>query len=113
MMTLPTDADNRAYYDDFSKGYERERAAGYHRLLDDLEVSVVAPLSRGKRVLEVGCGTGLILSRLAPEAAFACGLDLSPNMLSGARGRGLDVVLGSATHLPFPDASFDLVCSFK
>jgi ubiquinone/menaquinone biosynthesis C-methylase UbiE len=112
-MMHPTDADNRAYYDDFSRGYERERAAGYHRLLDDLEVSVAAPLARGRRVLEVGCGTGLILSRLAPEAASAYGVDLSPNMLQGARDRGLSVALGSATSLPFRDDSFDLVCSFK
>jgi ubiquinone/menaquinone biosynthesis C-methylase UbiE len=112
-MMHPTDADNRAYYNDFSRGYERERAAGYHRLLDDLEVSVAAPLARGGRVLEVGCGTGLILGRLAPEAACAYGVDLSPNMLQGARDRGLSVALGSATSLPFPDDSFDLVCSFK
>jgi len=34
-------------------------------------------------------------------------------MLRAAKGRGLDVVLGSATCLPYADASFDLVCSFK
>src|SRR5256885_4763910 len=101
-------ANSRAYYDDFSSGYERERGAGYHRLLDDLELQVVAPLARGKRVLEVGCGTGLILGRLAPEAALACGVDLSQGMLRVARARGLSVAAGSATQLPFADASFDL-----
>jgi ubiquinone/menaquinone biosynthesis C-methylase UbiE len=112
-MMHRTDADARAYYDDFSHGYERERGAGYHRMLDDLEVSVTAPLAAGRRVLEVGCGTGLILSRLAERASYACGVDVSPNMLRGARARGLRVALGSATSLPFADASFDLVCSFK
>jgi SAM-dependent methyltransferase len=34
-------------------------------------------------------------------------------MLRSARERGLNVVLGSATSLPFADASFDLVCSLK
>jgi ubiquinone/menaquinone biosynthesis C-methylase UbiE len=34
-------------------------------------------------------------------------------MLARARRRGLDVVEGSATKLPFPDASFDVACSFK
>jgi SAM-dependent methyltransferase len=34
-------------------------------------------------------------------------------MLERARERGLDVVEGSATALPFGDASFDVVCSFK
>jgi len=113
MNDMPSDADNRAYYDDFSSGYERERGRGYHQLLDDLELSIVAPLARGRRVLEIGCGTGLILRRIAREAAHARGVDLSPGMLQVARERGLDVSLASATQLPFADASFDLVCSFK
>jgi SAM-dependent methyltransferase len=74
---------------------------------------VVTPFARGARVLEVGCGTGLILGRLAHSAAEAIGLDVSPGMLGAARARGLSVVLGSATSLPFSSASFDLVCSFK
>jgi ubiquinone/menaquinone biosynthesis C-methylase UbiE len=112
-MSEPADSNNRAYYDDFSLGYERERGAGYHQLVDDLEMRVVAPLAQGARVLEVGCGTGLILERLARHAQHATGLDLSPGMLRAAKARGLDVVLGSATSLPFADESFDLVCSFK
>lgn len=107
------DANNRAYYDDFSASYERERAVGYHALLDELEVSAVADLARGKRVLEAGCGTGLVLSRLAKLAEAAHGFDLSPGMVQKARARGLSVALGSVTQVPFRDASFDLVCSFK
>ncbi len=105
--------DTRAYYDEFSTWYERERGRGYHALIDDLEVAIATPFARGARVLEVGCGTGLILERLAPIARTARGIDLSPGMLAKARERGLDVVEGSATDLPFGDGSFDVVCSFK
>ena len=112
-MSEHSDSNNRAYYDDFSAGYERERGVGYHQLIDDLEMRVVAPLAAGAQVLEVGCGTGLILERLARHATTASGVDLSPGMLRVARERGLSVVLGSATNLPFADDSFDLVCSFK
>ncbi len=103
----------RAYYDEFSRWYEKERGRGYHALIDDLEVSVTEPLARGARVLEVGCGTGLILERIARVAERAEGIDLSPGMLEQARQRGLSVREGSATELPFPDASFDLVYSYK
>lgn len=108
-----TETETRAYYDDFSGWYERERARGYHALVDELEMSVVAPYARGGRVLEVGCGTGLILERLARLSDEAWGCDLSSGMLARAHERGLNVVLGSVTEIPFADASFDLVCSFK
>jgi ubiquinone/menaquinone biosynthesis C-methylase UbiE len=107
------DLDNQAYYDDFADTYERERGRGYHRMLDDLELRICAPLATGRRVLEVGCGTGLILRRLAQHADTAWGVDVSPGMLRVAKQRGLSVVLGSVTDLPFADESFDLVCSFK
>ncbi len=103
----------RRYYDDFSRDYERARHEGYHALIDDLSVDIVAPYARGRRVLEVGCGTGLLLSRVAAIADEAVGVDLSPGMLELARQRGLEVVEGSATALPFEDASFDTVYSFK
>ncbi len=105
--------DNRTYYDDFAGWYERERHHGYHALLDTLQIEVAAPLVTGLDVLEVGCGTGLILERLAGLAHRAVGVDMSRGMLQQARERNLEVVEGSATALPFPDASFDAVVSFK
>lgn len=107
------EATSRAYYDDFSGWYERERGRGYHGMLDDLEMDVLAPYARGRDVLELGCGTGLILDRVAPIARSAKGIDLSEGMIDKARQRGLDVVVGSVTELPYADASFDCVYSFK
>jgi ubiquinone/menaquinone biosynthesis C-methylase UbiE len=112
-MTEDRDAGSRAYYDDFATGYERERGRGYHALLDELELDIVRPLVRGREVLEVGCGTGLILEKLARLARRAEGVDLSPGMLALARQRGLSVREASATELPYPDASFDVAVSFK
>lgn len=103
----------KRYYDDFSRDYDRGRDRGYHALVDDLEVSIVEPYARGRRVLEAGCGTGLLLSRIDRVASRAIGVDLSSGMLARARDRGLTVVQGSITALPFADASFDTVCSFK
>lgn len=112
-MADSSDNTNRTYYDDFAGWYERERGRGYHGMIDDLEIDAVLPLARHQNLLEVGCGTGLILSRLRDAARTARGIDISPGMVQKARERGLDVVLGSATALPFRDESFDFVCSFK
>jgi ubiquinone/menaquinone biosynthesis C-methylase UbiE len=116
-MEPARDDVTREYYDEFSKSYERHRrpndADGYHALVDDLEVELCARYGTGREILECGCGTGLILERLAEMAKRAVGIDLSPGMLSLARSRGLEVREGSVTELPFDDASFDVTCSFK
>jgi len=117
MMEPVGDDATRAYYDEFSKIYERHRrpndATGYHALVDDLEVELCARYATSREILECGCGTGLILQRLAEFADRAVGIDLSPGMLDHARERGLEVKEGSVTELPFDDASFDVTCSFK
>lgn len=116
-MTEGGHEETRAYYDEFSKRYEEQRrpnhADGYHALVDDLEVELCERYGRNNDVLECGCGTGLILERIAGFARRASGIDLSPGMLSVAKARGLDVREGSVTALPFEDATFDVTCSFK
>jgi ubiquinone/menaquinone biosynthesis C-methylase UbiE len=104
---------NQEYYDAFAPGYERERHHGYHALIDRLETDVALRYVHGARVLEAGCGTGMILKEIAPHARFAVGLDLSPGMLATARQRGLRVVHGSVTEIPFVDGFFDVCYSFK
>jgi SAM-dependent methyltransferase len=62
----------------------------------------------GRRVLDIGCGTGRFLAQLA-EIARAWGVDASPEMLEVARTRagGAGLKLGSAEELPFKDGWFE------
>ena len=85
-----------------------------HNPLMELEQSAVEPIIRSlhpTRALDVGTGTGRYLPLLAAAGArTVIGVDLSLPMLGHnlhARAR----VCGDARCLPFPDASFDLVCS--
>lgn len=105
--------ENREYYDHFAESYDDHRGDGYHLMVDDLETSLIMPFAKGADVLEVGCGTGLILERVAPVAQSHVGIDLSPGMLEHAARRGLNTRVASATELPFEDSSFDLSYSFK
>jgi len=104
---------NPRYYDDFSGQYEKDRDKRYHRFLDESEIAAAGPYCEGARLLEVGCGTGLVLEPLARKAARAVGVDISAGMLGKAGSRGLTVARASATSLPFQDESFDCVVSFK
>jgi ubiquinone/menaquinone biosynthesis C-methylase UbiE len=67
-------------------------------------------------VLDVGCGTGELLVRLAakyPNARLS-GLDPVPEMLAVARTKlseNVDLRAGWANELPWPDGAFDVVVS--
>lgn len=63
------------------------------------------------RLLDVGCGGGLLLRDALGTVAAATGIDHSEEMVRLARERapGAEVVLGAAERLPFPDASFSAV----
>jgi len=66
---------------------------------------------RGKRVLDVGCGTGAVAAALAEQAsAKVWGLEQSAEMLAVAKARvpsSVGLRLGTAEELPFRDAWFD------
>lgn len=105
--------DNKSYYDEFADWYEKDRHDGYHAFIDELQVDLLRDYVVGKDVLEIGCGTGLLLKEVDALASSARGIDISTGMLETARARGLDVMEGDATDLPYDDASFDVVYSFK
>jgi ubiquinone/menaquinone biosynthesis C-methylase UbiE len=103
----------RRYYDRFSRHYEERRDGGYHGLIDDLQAEIVKAYQAGPKLLEVGCGTGLIMNRLRNGEADLVGIDLSSGMVEKARARGFSVLQGTATALPFNNESFDTTYSFK
>jgi SAM-dependent methyltransferase len=67
------------------------------------------------RVLDIGCGTGLLACRVIDTfpRARVVGCDFSHGMLAQAAARGPSVpwVQGDACRLPFADQSFDTVVS--
>jgi SAM-dependent methyltransferase len=70
----------------------------------------------GRRVLDLGCGTGTLAAALAERGAKVWGVDPSEEMLAEARragrmGPGLAFKLGAAEALPFKDAWFERAVS--
>lgn len=64
----------------------------------------------GERVLDLGCGDGVLTARIAGRGARVVGVDSSPDLLAVARQRGLEVIERDAGRLGFGNA-FDAVFS--
>lgn len=65
----------------------------------------------GTRLLDVGCGTGLMLQLASHRGAQVTGVDVAPGLLAVARERlpEADLWLADMDRLPLADASFDAV----
>ena len=77
---------------------------------------VAAELARGKRVLEVACGSGQGLGLVGRAAAQLIGGDVSRPLLRAAQRHyacRIPLTCLSAERLPFADATFDVVLCFE
>ena len=65
--------------------------------------------SRPQSILDVGCGQGDFLSRVAERECIGVGLDPDENRAAELIARGIDARIGYAESLPFPNESFDCI----
>lgn len=64
----------------------------------------------GERILDLGCGDGVLTRQLAERGCEVVGVDSSPDMIEAARGLGLDARVMDGHALEF-EAEFDAVFS--
>ena len=109
---MKTRRNTLALFDRWSDSYDSEFLQRFtYRPLHDAVLSELAETNPAT-VLDLGCGTGQLLTRLTegfPDADVT-GLDYSPAMLSKAAERATSSLLqGDAGALPFAPASFDVI----
>lgn len=103
--------DGMRFWARFAGVYERAvrgDAAAYERMYELIRSAV-----RGKDVLELAAGTGMIARNIADAARRVLATDFSPQMIAEAkrraRGANVEFDVCDARRLPFPDGSFDVV----
>jgi len=104
-------------------GQRRIWASGHYERIAMLiaqgaeELVALADIGPGEAVLDVATGTGNAALLAAARGARVTGLDLTPELFEIARARAarqgghVELVVGDAENLPFPDSSFDVVLS--
>ncbi|MDY6939925.1 MAG: class I SAM-dependent methyltransferase [Cyanobacteriota bacterium] len=90
-----------------AKTYDRNA-----RFVSDLGMEVVEWLTPkpGDRILDLGCGDGILTVKLQGFGCEIVGVDSSPNFIESARLLGLDARLMDGRELPFFE-EFDAVFS--
>lgn len=90
---------------DFSNFYEIQTKTPWGRTLADF--ALFCQPRPASRILDVGCGPGLLPSLFANSGHVACGVDVSFSLLSARLSSNL--AQADAFSLPFSSAAFDLV----
>lgn len=104
-------------FDQRARSYERGRRGAWHQLVADRTALLAAAAEpTARRVLDVGCGTGMLTRALAGRLSAAeLVVDPAERMLAAARASTPDARLqferATAERLPFADESFELVAS--
>jgi demethylmenaquinone methyltransferase/2-methoxy-6-polyprenyl-1,4-benzoquinol methylase len=91
--------------------YAEEQDLKYRTALELLNVT------RSSKVLDVGCGTGLLFRHVAAEAQTVVGMDISGKLLLQAKKRArnfrnVHLVQADADHIPFKHNYFSVVFAF-
>lgn len=96
-------------YDLHAKDYDQRR--DYLNSFEKDELKRLIGDVKGKKVLDVGCGTGRLIGYLQNEGAEVTGVDLSEKMVEKVQKKFsfIDVKQADIRELPFENDSFDVV----
>lgn len=111
------DQKNKSFFDRWAKTYDDGRITNWFKYTQDLTIGLL-DLRPNSKVLDVGCGTGHAVLKLASliSDGKACGIDISPVMIEKALTKVHESLMNkiefrqaSSENIPYPANEFDYV----
>ena len=98
--------------DALAQEWNSSRYAENARFVSELGEPLIGLLNPkpGERILDLGCGDGVLTAKIAESGAQVCAVDASPDMVAAAQSRGLNAEVMNAYKLSF-HSEFDVVFS--
>lgn len=120
MEDLTRQRKEKSIWEKMAASYDNSALANFEEAYRHSIEKCVQAVCREDRVLEIGCGTGLITLEVAPHVKQIEAVDITPQMITiaqrkadqqGVKNVQFQVYDGYA--LPYADASFDAVLIFN
>lgn len=110
-MNTKVQKDGYGTFGNLSKTYNGIRPTMPDQIMDGL----FSHLPQQPRILDVGCGTGIITRQLAKRGANVIGTDIDARMIEEAKQRldKIDYLVTPTDKLPLPDSTYDAVTAFS
>lgn len=108
-MTLPTKQEVKEYYNKrYLEPLERP-AKQYSQYLDLFHIT--EEKDRGRKILDIACGTGVLLEQAHKRGLQCYGIDISDMAVKIARQKapGAQITIGDSERLPYKNNSFDFI----
>jgi len=100
--------------DKYDSWYESAKGRMYDRLEKKAISRYLPPDAKGKKLLEVGCGTGHWSGFFSEHGFEVVGVDVSERMIDMAKSKNIPNVsfqVADGYSLPFPDETFDVTAA--
>jgi ubiquinone/menaquinone biosynthesis C-methylase UbiE len=110
------------YYDEVAKDYMHDRESEYGFEIQKKHIfEMIGDVDgKGRKAVDIGCGSGLLTRELVSRGYEVCGIDVSEKMIENAmlilKEQNIDksrvhYLLGDIENLSFPDNYFDIIIS--
>lgn len=86
-------------------------AKRYYRYVAEVAIAKPAELPRGARVLDIGCGVGVLVQQFNKLGCYAIGVDVNEAAIQHSIEPQHCQLVETTAQLPYPDKYFDLVTS--